>query len=52
MRNKQSFDDRGAHIISKWGQGLSRRGVLAGVGKLLMWAGGVSVVPLLPLVVS
>lgn len=43
-----SLDERTAEHLSHWGQRLSRRGVLARVGDLLLKATGVALIPLLP----
>jgi hypothetical protein len=48
MENENPLDVKTAEYLAKWGQSLSRRGLLARLGKLAMWATGISLVPLLP----
>jgi hypothetical protein len=49
MSEHNAYDERAADYIADWGQSLSRRGVLAKVGNLLLRTVGIAIVPVLPL---
>ena len=46
---RRSLDEQAADSLASWSQRVSRRGVIAKVGKVAMWIAGVSAIPLLPL---
>jgi len=45
---KELFDSQTADFLTHWGQRLSRRGLLATVGKVALRLAGLSILPMLP----